>query len=198
MIEVYVKPDELWDYFQKHKKCLGIVMDNVAEVLDDETESPLVRVYLTEENGYPSMTIEQVHGEDEEEVLVKECAISAKDCVAVYQKLLKRLEEYAEEIKFEMSLASDIDETDLEIVADREAELREALAVFLNTLMGYDESDEIVYDEEELSDMLDNIEMMMCQDFGYVAYRPQIIECNGQKKLVEFPYEESDPFGDED
>lgn len=198
MIEVYVKPDELWDYFQKHKKYLGIVMDNVAEVLDDETESPLVRVYLTEENGYPSMTIEQVHGEDEEEVLVKECAISAKDCVAVYQKLLKRLEEYAEEIKFEMSLASDIDETDLEIVADREAELREALAVFLNTLMGYDESDEIVYDEEELSDMLDNIEMMMCQDFGYVAYRPQIIECNGQKKLVEFSYEERDPFGDED
>ena len=55
-----------------------------------------------------------------------------------------------------------------------------------------------VDDEEELSDMLDNIEEMMCQDFGYVAYRPQIIECNGQKKLVEFSYEERDPFGDED
>lgn len=196
MIKVYVKPDELWDYFQKHKKRFESAMDNVAEVLDDETESPLVRVYLTEENGYPSMTIEQVHGEDEEEVLVKECAISAKDCVAVYQKLLKQLEEYAAEIKSETT--SGVDETDLELVAEREAELREALAVFLNTLMGFDESDEIVYDEEELSDMLDNIEMMMCQDFGYVAYRPQIIECNGQKKLVEFPYEESDPFGDED
>lgn len=196
MIEVYVKPDELWDYFQKHKKRFEIAMDNVAEVWDDETESPLVKVYLTEENGYPSMTIEQVHGEDEEEVLVKECAISAKDCVAVYQKLLKQLEECAAEIKSETT--SGVDETDLELVAEREAELREALAVFLNTLMGYDESDEIVYDEEELSDMLGNIEMMMCQDFGYVAYRPQIIECNGQKKLVEFPYEESDPFGDED
>ena len=196
MIKVYVKPDELWDYFQKHKKRFESAMDNVAEVLDDETKSPLVRVYLTEENGYPSMTIEQVHGEDEEEVLVKECAISAKDCVAVYQKLLKQLEEYAKEIKSETT--SGVDETDLELVAEREAELREALAVFLNTLMGFDESDEIVYDEEELSDMLDNIEMMMCQDFGYVAYRPQIIECNGQKKLVEFPYEESDPFGDED
>lgn len=196
MIEVYVKPDELWDYFQKHKKRFEIAMDNVAEVLDDETKSPLVRVYLTEENGYPSMTIEQVYSEDEEEVLVKECAISAKDCVAVYQKLLKQLEEYAEEVKSETT--SDVDETDIELVAEREAELREALAVFLNTLMGFDESDEIIYSDEELSEILDNIEMMMCQDFGYVAYRPQIIECNGQKKLVEFPYEECDPYGDED
>ena len=51
--------------------------------------------------------------------------------------------------------------------------------------------------DKELSEILDNIEMIMCQDFGYVAYRPQIIECNGQKKLVEFPYEECDPYGDE-
>lgn len=196
MIEVYVKPDELWDYFQKHKKRFEGAMDNVAEVLDDETKSPLVRIYLTEENGYPSMTIEQVHGEDDEEILVKECAISAKDCVAVYQKLLKQLEEYAEEIKSETEY--EVDETDFEIVAEREAELREALAFFLNTLMGFDESDEIAYDDEELSDILNNIEMMMYQDFGYVAYRPQIIECDGQMKLVEFPYEESDPYGDED
>lgn len=195
MIEIYIKPDELWDYFQKHKKRFEITLENIAEVLDAQTGASLLRVYLTEENGYPSMTIEQVYDKGEEEVLVKECAISAKDCVAVYQKLLKQLEEYSEKIKSETT--SNVDETDLELVAEREAELREALAVFLNTLMGFDESDEIVYDEEELSDMLDDIEMMVCQDFGYVAYRPQIIECNGQKKLVEFPYEESDPFGDE-
>lgn len=196
MIKVYVKSDELWDYFQKHKKRFESAMDNIAEVLDDETKSPLVRIYLTEENGYPSMTIEQVHCEDDEEILVKECAISEKDCVAVYQKLLKQLEECAEENESETE--SEVDETDFEIVAEREAELREALAFFLNTLMGFDESDEIAYDDEELSNILNNIGMMMYQDFGYVAYRPQIIECDGQMKLVDFPYEESDPYGDED
>lgn len=196
MLQIYIKPEDLWEYFQKYKKRFENAMDNVAEVLDDKTKNPLVRVYLTEENGYPSMTIEQVHDEDNEEVLAKECAISAKDCITVYQNLLKRLEEYAKEIKSEITL--DVDETDLELIAEREAELREALAVFLNTLMGFDESNEIVYSDEELSEILDNIEMMMSQDFGYVAYRPQIVECNGQMKLVEFPYEESDPYGDED
>ncbi len=198
MIKVYIEPDELWYYFQKHKKRFGITMDNIAEVLDDETGSPLFKIYLTEENGYPSMTIEQVHNEDDEEILIKECAISSKDCIAVYQKLLKQLEEYGKEIKSEMCSTSEADETDFAIVLERESELREALAIFLNTLMGLEECDEIAYDEKELTEMLDNIEMMLCQDFGYVIYRPQIVECDGKMKLVEFPYEECDPFGDED
>lgn len=198
MIKVYIEPDELWYYFQKHKKRFGITMDNIAEVLDDETESPLAKIYLTEENGYPSMTIEQVHDGDNEEILVKECAISSKDCITVYQKLLKQLEEYGKEIKSETRSASEADETDSEIVLERESELREALAIFLNTLMGLEECDEIIYGEEELTKMLDNIEIMLCQDFGYVIYRPQIVEYDGKKILVEFPYEECDSFGDED
>lgn len=196
MIKVYVKADELWEYFQKHKKRFENAMDNVAEVFDD-SDNPLVRIYLTEDKGYPSMTIEQVHDNDEEEILARECAISAKDCTAVYQNLLEKLEEYAKEIESETKLTSGVDETDFEIVDEREAELKEALAVFLNTLMGLDDCEEIVYDDEELSSILDGIEAMMYQEFGYVIYRPQIIECDGQMKLVEFPYEECDPYGDD-
>lgn len=196
MIKVYVKPDELWEYFQKHKKHFQNAMDSIAEAFDN-TETPLVRIYLTEEKGYPSMTVEEVHENEEEEILVKECAISAKDCTAVYQKLLKKLEEYAEEIETEANSVSALDETDFEIVDEREAELREALAVFLNTFMGLDDCEDVVFDDEELSAILDSIEATMCQEFGYIVYRPQIIECDGQMKLVEFPYEESDPFGDE-
>lgn len=197
MIKVYVKPDELWEYFQKHKKHFQNAMDSIAEAFDN-TETPLVRIYLTEEKGYPSMTVEEVHENEEEEILVKECAISVKDCTAVYQKLLKKLEEYAEEIESETKSISEVDETDFEIVNEREAELKEALAVFLNILLGLDDCEEIVYDDEELSSILDGIEAMMCQEFGYVIYRPQIIECDGQMKLVEFPYEECDPYGDGD
>lgn len=197
MIKVYVKPDELWEYFQKHKKHFQNAMDSIAEAFDN-TETPLVRIYLTEEKGYPSMTVEEVHENEEEEILVKECAISVKDCTVVYQKLLKKLEEYAEEIESETKSISEVDETDFEIVNEREAELKEALAVFLNILLGLDDCEEIVYDDEELSSILDGIEAMMCQEFGYVIYRPQIIECDGQMKLVEFPYEECDPYGDGD
>lgn len=197
MIKVYVKPDELWEYFQKHKKHFQNAMDNIAEAFDN-TETPLVRIYLTEDQGYPSMTVEQVYDNGEEEILVKECAISAKDCTAVCQKLLKQLEEYAEKIEAEANSVSALDEADFEIVDEREAELREALAVFLNALMGLDDCEDVVVDDEELSAILDSIEAIMCQEFGYVIYRPQIIECDGQMKLVEFPYEESDPYGDED
>ena len=196
-MEIYVKVDELWNYFQKHKERFKNAMDNIAEVLDSETNSPLVRIYLTEENGYPSMTIEQVHiEEDDEEVLVKECAISEKDCVEVYKKLLGRLEKFGEEIQ-----TDDVDAADIEIVDEREAELREALAVFLNTLMGYEEGelDEPLTGDDELSEILDSIEIMLYQDFGFEIYRPQIVECDGKKQLVEFPYEESDdPYGDEE
>lgn len=187
MIKVYVKPDELWEYFQKHKRHFEDAMDNIAEAFDN-TEISLVRIYLTEDKGYPSMTVEQVHDNGEEEILVKECAISAKDCATVYQKLLKILEEYAEKFETEANSISTLEETDFEIVDEREAELREALAVFLNTLMGLDDCEDVVFDDEELGAILDSIEATMCQEFGYVIYRPQIIECNGQMKLVEFPY----------
>lgn len=199
MLQVYVKPEELWEYFQKHKKRFEDAMDNIAEVVDAEAEDSLIKIYLTEEKGYPSMTVEQVFGYDDEEVLAKECAISANDCSEVYRKFLNRLDEYDKKVSGAKSVSSSgVDETDLQIVLDRSFELKEALAVFLNTLMGY-ESDEGIYGDEELAEILDNIEVMMYQEFGYVAYHPQIIECNGQMKLVEFPYdEENDLYGETD
>lgn len=194
MYKVYVKQDEILDYFQQHKERLGKMLDIVAEVLEDETEKPLVKVYLTEENGCPEMSIEQEHcfdadGEANEGVIAKQCATSEELCVSIYQGFLEWLKQYDEKIKSDRMSETEVDETDFEIVSERETELKEALAFFINTLMGAEEYDEILHEEDELTEMLDSIEAMLFQDFGYVIYRPRLIECDGKMKLVEFPYE---------
>ena len=183
MIRIYVKPDKVWDLFQNNKEHFEVAW-KIAEILDDETKETLIAVCLIEENDYPLITIEQ-----EEKILIRECAISSKDCTMVYEKLLEMLNEYDEELKLKMNseTSAEVDEIDLEIIADRESESREALAVFLNVLCGDDEN---FYDEELLGEILDNIEQMMYQEFDYIFYRPQIIECDGKFKVVESFYED--------
>lgn len=195
MLNVYVNPDDIWNYFQKNKKRLEIAMDNVSEVLNVETKKPLVKIYLTEENGRPSVTIERVISSDDEKVIAKGCAMSADDCKEIYKNFLNQLKGYDKDfskLTSESSLGTDDD--DLQFVANREIELTEALASFLNILMGFDDSDEVVYGDNELLEILNDIEMMMYQDFGYAPYHPKIIDYDGQIELVEFPYEECDLF----
>lgn len=187
MLKVYVNPEEIWGYFQKHKKRLETVLDVVAEV-SDETEVPLIRIYLTEESGCPEFS--RVHcfddnNETQEELLSKERVTSEELCASIYQCFLEWLELYDEKIKSEKN-------TDFEIVSGREAELKEALAIFINTLMGAEEYDEILHEEDKLTEMLDSIEAMLCQDFGYVIYRPRIVECDGKMQIAEYPYEDVD------
>ena len=55
-MNIYVKPDEIWDYFQKNKKHLEEVVEVIAEVeLDDKTK---LQVCITEDSGYPKLTLE--------------------------------------------------------------------------------------------------------------------------------------------
>lgn len=194
-MKVFVKPDELWAYFQKNKGRLEKECDEVADVSDD-TDSLLVSVYLTSEKGYPAITIEQVLDNGEEKVLEKECAISEDDCRKVYTKILQKAEEYGEKFSVKVETQSSVDDTDIEIVAEREAELREALATFLNVFMGLGDTDEICFADEELTEILNEFESMMFNSFGYCGYRPQIIEENGQMKLIDFPFDEEDPYGE--
>ena len=186
MLKVYVKLDEVWNYFQCKKEHFKDAMDSIAEVLDNETERPLVRIYLTEENGYPLMTVEQVCENDGEEVIEKECAISLNDCTSVYRKMLTMLEEYDTDLE----QVSEADETDIIIVEEREAELKEVLACFINSLMGYDGDENTlssIIDGEELDEILDYIEGMMFE-FGFIIYRPRIAEKDGKQIVVDSMY----------
>lgn len=195
MLKVYVNLDDIWNYFQENKKHFETAMDSVAEVLNVEIEKPLVRIYLTEENGFPSITIERVLSNDDEEVIAKECAMSEDDCKEIYKKFLNQLKGCDKDFsKLNSESSFGVGDDDLQLIADREIELTEALANFLNILMGFNDSNEVIYGDDELLEILDDIEMMMYQDFGYAPYHPKIIDYDGQMKLVEFPYSEEDPY----
>lgn len=192
MLKIYVNPDDVWDYFQKHKAHLADTLDEIAAAETADDEDIGLQVFITEENGYPQISIE--YGD---EVLEKECAISKNDCIQVVRKMFQMVEKYEPIIsdahtEEDEDTTATVDETDLELVAEREAELQIALEEFLYKVMGCSEG-EMEFDETELSEMLDSIEETLYGVFGYLMYRPRIIEDgNGQPRLIEYLFEEDD------
>lgn len=190
MLKIYVNPDDVWDYFQKHKVHLADALDEIAAAETADDEDIGLQVFITEENGYPQISIE--YGD---EVLEKECAISKNDCIQVVRKMFQMVEKYEPIIsdthtEEDEDTTATVDETDLELVAEREAELQIALEEFLCKVMGCSEG-EMEFEEIELSEILDSIEELLFEAFGYLMYRPRIIEEEGgQLRLSEYLYEE--------
>lgn len=191
-MEVYVKPDEIWDYFQENKSRLSNSMDCVVELFHSKTKEPLLRVYLSEERFRPSMTLEKVLSDGSEEVVSTITTIFKNDCVEEYSSLLKSLEKLDEEFNSDeeyLDEHEEADEIDVQIVEERELQLKEALAKFLNILVG-NHNEEFLFDDEELEEILEQLEVLM-SDLGYTCYRPQIVD----GKLYEYPFElEEDDF----
>lgn len=178
MPEVYVKPNDVWNYYQKHKKRLEDELDVIAE-------KDNIEVCLTQDNGFPLISIEY-ESEKQHKVLQKECVISADDCRRVSEKFYSMVEDYAD-VDLESDEESKVaTEVDIEIVSEREFELCEALAKFLTVAMGYDESEaiDVPIDEDFLIPVLDEIEPI-CADQGFPFYRPMVVEnTDGQLEIV--------------
>lgn len=182
MLKIYVNADEVWNYFQKHKARLGNALDVIAESVEDGVETGL-QIFVTEENGYPQLSVEIG-----DEVLEKEFAISESDCALVARKFFKMVENFTHKSNkaADTPETDEADETDIEIVAEREFELCEAFLSFLMFAMGYDESEaaNIPIDEEFLIPLLDEVEAI-CADAGLPFYRPQVIaDDDGQMKII--------------
>ncbi len=182
MLKIYVNADEVWNYFQKHKARLGNALDVIAESVDNGVETGL-QIFVTEENGYPQLSVEIGN-----EVLEKEFAISESDCALVARKFFKMVENFVPmtDEAAAISESNETDETDIEIIAEREFELCEAFLSFLMFAMGYDEAEaaDFPVDEEFLIPLLDEIEVI-CADVGLPFYRPQVItDDDGQMKII--------------
>lgn len=160
-MKIYVKPDEIWDYFQKNKKHLKEVVEVIAEVeLDDKTN---LQVCITEDNGYPKLTLEL-----EDDVLEKECAISKSDCDVVSHKFYAVFESTIEKLNESFK----IDESE-EFSYEREDEILEALAEFLTVILDIPVD---AFDDEELVAMiLESFEEVLYNDFGLVIDRGETI-----------------------
>lgn len=198
MINMHIKISEIWDYFQKNKKHLEDNLDCIAEVIISKTNIPFVKVYLTNNKGYPSMTAENIEG-DKETVFYEDCAISKDDCCKTYKQILTYLEYIDEGLKsrgFETkdepktkSTARPADGTDIEVVRSRENKLLTVVDKFITELMGLDEGDSVVTTNKELTAILDAIEILLFEA-GFVIYRPRIVSINGTQCVIESPYEE--------
>lgn len=188
MFRAYVKPEEVWDYFQKHKVRLKNELDVIAEFETDEGDTPL-KVYLTEEQELPLLTVEYDDGEVEE-VVEKEGAVSPADCKSVADRFYAMVKDSATEAKDEDTDFHTLDDCDFEIVAEREYEIIKALKEFLKILMGCDSNEEVEFDDETLLEMLPYIEETIFE-CGFVPYHPQIFEDeNGVQRLITSPYDE--------
>ncbi|MBR4022684.1 MAG: hypothetical protein IKI94_08875 [Ruminococcus sp.] len=162
-MNIYVKPDEIWDYFQKNKKHLEEVVEVIAEVeLDDKTK---LQVCITEDSGYPKLTLEL-----EDDVLEKECAISKSDCDIVSRKLYTTFESTAERLNESFEVEEENEEL---INYEREDEILEALAEFLTVILDIPVD---AFDDEELVAMiLESFEEVLYNDFGLVIDRGETI-----------------------
>lgn len=161
-MKIYVKPDEIWDYFQKNKKRLKEVVEVIAETeLDDKTS---LQVCITEDNGYPKLTLEL-----EDDVLEKECAISKSDCDVVSHKFYATFESTAEKL----NESFEVEESEELINYEREDEILEALAEFLAVILDIPVD---AFDDEELIVMiLESFEEVLYNDFGLVIDRGETI-----------------------
>lgn len=194
MLKIYVSPDDVWEYFQKHKIRLAEELDVIAEI-ELEGESGL-QIFITEDNGFPLLSIEY-----EDEILEKECAISKADCTLVARKFFKMLDEHSDEYMSEVNqyadsrIVTDLSDdsgsnADWEYVEEREDELKLLLVNFLLEAMGMSEGD-MDFNDDDLSALLDDIEDSVYVKMNCVLYRPRMIEDEetGQLSLVESIYD---------
>lgn len=156
-MKIYVKPDEIWDYFQRNKKHLEEVVEVIAEVeLDDKTS---LQVCITEDNGYPKLTLEL-----EDDVLEKECAISKADCDVVSHKFYAVFENTIEKLNESLKI-EEIEEFSYE----REDEILEALAEFLTVILNVPVD---AFEDDELVGMiLQSFEEVLYDNFGLIINR---------------------------
>lgn len=180
MLKVFVKPENVWKYFQENRERLKGVCDIIAEI---ELEGVDLQVVLTECDKRPQISIEL---SESNEPIIKERIASADECEETVKTYFKVAETLADEEALESITETKIaDEVDFLMVAHREAELLTALKNFMTVAMGFSDGSDLELEDGEFSAILDNIETTL-YECGYAIYRPQIIEDDeGQMILYE-------------
>lgn len=181
MLTKYLAPERVWRYFQNNKEYLK---DHMQEIASDKTgDGSFLKVYLTNEYGYPEITVES-----DSIVVDRDCAINCNDCTSVVARLYKVAESYyADE---ETTFDEDATYEDYKIVNDREIELQNATLNFLSKVMNVDEDEAVELYGEEIDDIIDTLQDMLFEEFGLSIYRPKIVDIEGKKVLAEYPLEE--------
>lgn len=156
-IEVFVKPEDVWNYFQSRLEALR---ENSVDILAQcQIGDSSLQVCITEHKGFPKVTIEL-----DDSVLNKEFAVNPADCLNVSRLTYSMFEDYCD---FPESLIGEEEEEELD--AFREAEIIEATKEFLGNL--FDIPEDELEDEEMLSQIINDIESLLYDEYGLVIER---------------------------
>ena len=195
-VHIYIPVEEVWPFFQQHKKQLEKRMYAVAE-----NEDTGYIIYLTEDKGCPLFSV--CEGEREPEY--EEGAVNANDCVNTVKKLCVRYllpvmvidrptedgedEDEEEEGSYVLTRQDAEDEQ-----YEREDALRDALCIFLDEVCQLDKNTDFIdeFGEEMIDGILDGVLEWLATECGFEVYRPRIIfdDDIGADVFVEYPYNE--------
>lgn len=198
-VKIHIPADEVWSFFFKNKERCTEEMVEIAA--NDETE---YAVYLTEDEGYPMLSV--CCGDDEPEY--EEGAISKNDCTETAKRMFTRylfpVTVTSGKTVFKDCIPKDIDtdvsddstEQDrLDEIYEREDELTLALCDFLKVVFEEDiDGAELLeaYTESVIVEILDEFLDYLAVNHCYTDIRrPTFISDSetGVEFFTEYPYD---------
>lgn len=178
-----LSPCEIWSYFQKHKQEI-----EKNEYIIAENEEYGVTVWLTSEEGFPCLIV-TADGYQYAEIT----AVSEKDCE---EKAEKIYDDYLTEKFIEKSEEDEytyLEQQDM--IYEREAELDEAVILFIDIVLEKDAGLALGIDGEKLDDLYEDVKdhflEYLARKYEFPIRRPMVLEDDesGEDFFVEYPYE---------
>lgn len=207
-VEVYLKADEVWRFFQRNRERLKAEQVLVAENTDTKYE-----IYLTDFAGLPQLRVfrgnielhtESCIDKDDTDYVAKWLYVkylfplSANTSKQYGQNSTTTETQKKEEPKKDDSGKGGAAKAIEDIISEREDELARATEDFLEVVLEYYGAIEDFYGEGLIEEILDSVCQQLANEWGISVRRPFCFEDDdGQSVCVEYPYldvdcEESD------
>lgn len=187
MPDIYVTPEDIWDYYEDNKKDLEKCMHKIAE-----NKEFGVIVYLTDDYGFPGIIVEA-----DDKTVYTDFVATPKDCADVVSEVYENFLSYkAVQTLANIDIVHDDDGPQLTLpdledeIEERELEIEDALWAFLDTVLGGDATLEIMTGDEMFEDIKEHFLEYLARDHGLPVRRPMFLtDENGEDFFEEYPYE---------
>lgn len=184
--KIHVKPEEVWNFYQRNAEQLAEQMVSIAE-----NEDTGMNVYLTEDSDTPQLVVT----DNNDKVVHEEYLVSQRDAEhsakKIYEKYVVPVDASSDEDDDEEITRSDMEDA----IYEREDEILMAFEDFLEVLM--EESRDILYDgyhDKQFDDLLNKVVRLIATESPVRVRRPMFLtdEATGLEVYAEYPYEEYD------
>lgn len=187
MLDIYVTPEDIWDYYEDNKKDLEKCMHKIAE-----NKEFGVIVYLTDDYGFPGIIVEA-----DDKTVYTDFVATPKDCADVVSEVYENFLSYkAVQTLANIDIVHDDDEPEVTLpdledeIEERELEIEDALWAFLDDVLGGDATLEIMTGDEMFEDIKEHFLEYLARVHGLPVRRPMFLtDENGEDFFEEYPYE---------